>query len=82
MPERAAGLYQENALAWDGERGRNLIERAWLERFAALLPPGGRVLDLGCGSGDPIARWLIGHGFALTGVDMSSALIAICRRSG
>lgn len=79
MPERVIGLYQENALAWDRQRGRELIERGWLERFAALLPRDGKVLDFGCGSGEPIARWLIERGFRVTGVDSSETMISLCR---
>jgi SAM-dependent methyltransferase len=77
--ERIAGLYEENAAAWDRQRGRDLFEQPWLERFAALLPPGGSVLDIGCGMGEPIAAWFIARGFALTGVDASASLIALCR---
>ena len=50
MHERIVGLYEENAAAWDRQRGREpLHERAWLERFAALVPEGGDLLDIGCG---------------------------------
>lgn len=80
MHERIVGLYEENAAAWDGLRGPDArIEGEWLERFAARLPALGRVLDIGCGSGRPIARWLIGRGFDLTGVDSSTSLVAMCR---
>jgi len=57
--ERIVGLYEDNAAAWDVQRGRDLFEQPWLERFRALLPDGGGVLDLGCGSGQPIARGFI-----------------------
>ena len=77
--ERIVGLYQDNAAAWDAQRGRVLFERGWFEPFAALLPPGAEVLDLGCGSGEPIAHWLIDQGFQLTGVDSSSAMIDLCQ---
>ena len=79
MPDRIIGLYQENALAWDRQRGRDLHELSWLERFADLLPAGGNIIDIGCGSGEPISRHLIERGFALTGVDSSDALIGLCR---
>lgn len=79
MHERITGLYEENAEAWDSLRGPEpRLERSWLERFAARLPAGGTVLDIGCGSGRPVAGWLIGRGFALTGVDSSPSLIALC----
>ena len=79
MPDRIINLYENHAAAWDRQRGRELIERSWLERFAGLVRPGGTVLDLGCGAGEPIARWLIERGFAVTGVDSSATLIGMCR---
>ena len=77
--DRIVGLYEDNAAAWDEMRQGPLIESPWLERFAGLLPRGGRVLDLGCGSGRPIAAEMIRRGFRLTGVDSSESLIALCR---
>ena len=77
--ERIIGLYEDNAAAWDGQRGRDLHEQAWLDRMLALVPTGGSILDLGCGMGEPIAQYLIGRGHPVTGVDSSPALIAIAR---
>ncbi len=73
------GLYERHAAAFDAQRGKNLFERGWLDRFTALVPPGGAVLDLGCGSGEPIARHLVESGFRVTGVDSAPAMIAMCR---
>ena len=50
-----------------------------LERFAALLPPGGRVLDVGCGAGLPAPRFLIERGFRVTGLDISPRMIELAR---
>lgn len=80
MSERIVGLYEEKAAAWDRQRGGELIEAGWLDRFAALLPERGAVLDLGCGMGEPLARWLIERGFAVTGVDSSPSLLALARQ--
>lgn len=72
-------LYQRQASHWIESRARSrLFEKSWLDRFRALLPPGGGVLDLGCGSGEPIAAYLVGLGHAVTGVDSSPALIDAC----
>jgi SAM-dependent methyltransferase len=76
--DRIIGLYQRHAGAWARDRGKGLIERAWLDRFCALLPASASVLDIGCGSGNPIARYLIGQGCNVTGVDSSPELIALC----
>ena len=72
------GLYERHAAAYDSDRGRSLQERAWLDRFMALLP-GPHVLDIGCGMGEPIARYLIESGLRVTGIDSSPSLIAMCR---
>lgn len=80
MRERIVDLYEAHADAWDRTRGRDVrLEAAWLDRFAALLPADASILDIGCGSGEPIARHLIERGFALTGIDGSPSLIALCR---
>lgn len=77
--ERIIGLYEDNAAAWDAIRGGELHERGWIDGFTALLAPGASILDLGCGSGDPIARHLIERGYSVTGLDSSPSLIARCR---
>ena len=46
-----------------------------LAPFAALLPPGGRVLDLGCGPGH-CAGWLAERGFGAHAWDGSEAMVA------
>jgi SAM-dependent methyltransferase len=73
-------LYERHAEAWDRARTADLtLEREWMERFTALLPAGGSVLDLGCGSGQPIGRYFLECGFDVVGVDSSPTLISKCR---
>ncbi len=77
--DRIIGLYDRHAATWDRLRGRGLQERVWLDRFTAGLPSEARVLDLGCGAGEPMARHLVEKRFRLTGVDSSPAMIEFCR---
>jgi SAM-dependent methyltransferase len=72
-------LYERHAAAFDEDRGKRLVERAWMERFRAAMPKSATVLDLGCGSGEPVARFLIEAGHRVTGVDSSPTLIDLCR---
>jgi SAM-dependent methyltransferase len=72
-------LYEEFAARFDGERGRNVGEEAYLRIVADRLPPDAEVLDLGCGAGEPIARFFVEKGYAVTGVDAAPAMIALCR---
>ncbi len=51
-----------------------------VRRIAAVLAPA-RILDIACGTGEQ-ARMLAGDGFAVTGVDLSPAMLAQARRKG
>jgi ubiquinone/menaquinone biosynthesis C-methylase UbiE len=48
-------LYERHARAYDRDRSRFLQERAWLDRLLGYVPPGGMVLEVGCGMGERIA---------------------------
>ena len=78
--ETVIDLYQNNAAAWVELRAQTLFEKPWLDRFLARSPRNGAtILDLGCGSGQPIAAYLIAAGKTLTGVDGAGALVARAR---
>lgn len=73
-------LYARHAHRFDVARTRCLMERPYLEKASALAPPPGRVLDLGCGSGEPIARYFVENGYGVTGVDPVAAMLEMCRQ--
>lgn len=73
-------LYEEIADWFDASRARNLMEMEYLSLAATLAPKGGTVLDLGCGGGEPIARYFIDRGFRITGFDTSPTMIGFCQR--
>lgn len=81
LPEedQIVSLYERHAKAYDKARGRSLFEKSWLDRFLALAPTDSSVLDIGCGMGEPIARYIIDNGYLVTGVDSSSSLIDLCK---
>jgi 2-polyprenyl-3-methyl-5-hydroxy-6-metoxy-1,4-benzoquinol methylase len=54
---------------------------AALEDLASLLPPEAAVLDLGCGAGVPVTRWLTDRGFVVTGVDLSTRQLELAQRN-
>ncbi len=43
------------------------------------LPQGTTILDIGCGGGEPVARYLIDRGFNIVGIDINPDLIALAR---
>jgi SAM-dependent methyltransferase len=76
-------FYERFASEWDRDRskpGHGLMERRYLDELTSKLSPGARILDLGCGTGEPMARDLNASSFDVTGVDAAPAMIAICRK--
>jgi len=77
--ERIIDLYERRAQDYDRDRSRNLPEKRWLDTFLQHVRPTGTVLDLGCGMGEPIGRYLLDQGYQILGVDSSPTLIELCR---
>lgn len=74
-----AAAYDRIADWFDSNRTRALIEQPYLEELTRRLPPSASILDLGCGTGEPIMRYLLERQFDVTGVDASAAMIAIAK---
>jgi SAM-dependent methyltransferase len=72
--------YDLIAQEWTGLRTRLFPKEVeYLEVILEGMPPGGTVLDLGCGTGHPIATHLAAHGFKVVGVDASAEMLALAR---
>ncbi len=80
LADAVIALYRSHASSWDAARRAGAWnDRGWHEAFAAELPPGAHVLDLGCGGGAPVAEFLAGQGLRVTGVDTATQLVALAR---
>ena len=67
MDEQTLQFYRNNAQAY---AGREIAKHTRLTRFLALLPPGGSILELGCGAGADSAE-MIARGFNVRPTDGS-----------
>lgn len=76
---RTPKVYDTHANSWDTNRPRALTERKWLDKFIAVIRPRSEILDVGCGGGDPVARYFIEQGFSVTGIDIANAMIDIAQ---
>jgi cyclopropane fatty-acyl-phospholipid synthase-like methyltransferase len=52
-----------------------------LERLVDTLEPGAKILDLGCGDGQPLTRLLLDRGFSVYAVDSSARMVARFREN-
>ena len=56
------------------------MQRSYLDEMLEHLGERPRILDLGCGSGEPIARYLVERECELTGVDAAPSMVVLCRQ--
>lgn len=68
-------------MAADFARLRSGIGTQAVVDWAQCLPPGASILDIGCGTGLPVARALWDGGFAVHGIDPAHTLLAAFRRN-
>lgn len=67
--------YEEHAHEFMQWREQSQIGVSTILQWSSLLRPQSSVLDLGCGSGKPIATILAQRGYAMYGIDTSSSLV-------
>ena len=72
-----AGLDTFDRLEINYERacGENPLKKACVEKAIPLIPPGRKVLDVGCGTCKPVSEMLSNAGLDVVGVDISPKMI-------
>jgi cyclopropane fatty-acyl-phospholipid synthase-like methyltransferase len=70
--------YDAIADVWNAEP-RGFKARPYVDRVLDRLARGATVLDLGCGSGHPIAKYVVSRGFRVIGVDASERMLEHAR---
>jgi ubiquinone/menaquinone biosynthesis C-methylase UbiE len=73
-------IYNGFAKTYDRNRGRFDMTQVFDDFYAGLAPGCGRLLDLGCGAGEPFARYFIERGWNVTGVDFSEGMLELAAR--
>lgn len=73
--------YDAIAEHWDQHRVRlSPSEARILPLVTSGVAPGALLLDLGCGTGQPVATHFAANGFLIAGIDQSAAMLALARR--
>lgn len=55
------------------------LEKEYLKFIQNSIPANGKILDVGCGNGIPIAKFFIENGYSVTGIDSSTNMIDRCK---
>jgi 2-polyprenyl-3-methyl-5-hydroxy-6-metoxy-1,4-benzoquinol methylase len=79
MTEQVFSPYNQIAEEWNAARKR-AFEPKYIDLLLEHLADKAEVLDVGCGAGMPIARYLIDRGFSVIGIDASEAMLEIAKQ--
>ncbi len=79
MTENQGQRYDRIAQGFADMRDQFSTEQKYIDQLISYLQPGASILDVGCGSGYPIAAYLLEKGFDVTGVDGSKELLKIAQ---
>jgi trans-aconitate methyltransferase len=79
MTEQVFSPYNQIAEEWNAARKR-AFEPKYIDLLLEYLADKAEILDVGCGAGMPIARYLIDRGFSVVGIDASEAMLEIAKQ--
>ncbi len=81
VDKRTIAVYRDRAAEYVSRFGDEDAPSASLQRFAGALPPGGRILDLGCGPGTSAVHFAA-QGFEVEAIDATQEMVDIARQRG
>jgi trans-aconitate methyltransferase len=74
--------YNKIAHQWSAARNKFFgREREYIDALLLNVPAGSTILDLGCGTGYPMADYIASQGHHILGVDQSEEMLAISRQN-
>jgi 2-polyprenyl-3-methyl-5-hydroxy-6-metoxy-1,4-benzoquinol methylase len=66
--------YNKIAEKWAEIRSKHHLNTL-VKDFSLKIKPNGKILDIGCGTGYPIAKYFSDNGFSVVGIDISENML-------
>ena len=73
-------IYDGFAKTYEENRGLFDISEILDSFYSQLAPEKGSLLDLGCGAGEPVARFFVDRSWTVTGVDFSERMLELASK--
>ena len=80
MNNQLRKIYDTFAKTYEENRGHFELSDVLDEFYSTLDPENGKLLDLGCGAGKPVARYFTDHNWSVIGVDFSEQMIRLASK--
>ncbi len=72
--------YSKIALKYHKQRGK-YPNKKLISMFIRYIQENSKILDLGCGAGVPIVKFLANNGYKVTGVDFADGMLNLARKN-
>ncbi|KAF3931137.1 hypothetical protein ABW20_dc0109171 [Dactylellina cionopaga] len=79
--EQDAEWYSSLGEKYEATFGHDPGLQSFLQKVLKHLPPRAQVLDVGCGTGKPVASTLTEAGHSVTGLDISEVMVGLSRKA-
>ncbi|KAI9685157.1 MAG: hypothetical protein M1822_004744 [Bathelium mastoideum] len=72
-----------NSISADYEKafGHDIGLLNFINKALSYFPPSSKVLDVGCGTGTPVAKMVAAQGHKVTGIDISPSMVELSRKA-
>lgn len=80
MNNQLRNIYDAFAKTYENNRGQFDMSDVLDEFYSKLKPENRQLLDLGCGAGEPVARYFTDHNWSVVGVDFSEQMIQLASK--
>ena len=84
MPKQKSEIVRKgyNKIAQKYNKQRKLYQsKPLLLKFLKYVPKNPKVLDLGCGAGIPVSKFLVDNGCKVVGIDFSDGMLKLARKN-
>lgn len=73
-------MWDELNIEYENAYQDNPFKKAFVAKAITLLRPGARVLDVGCGTGIPVAKMLAEAGVDVEGTEVAPNMVSLAQR--
>ena len=81
IADPVADFYDNLGASYESIYGHNEGLAKFIDRALKLLKPASNVLDVGCGTGTPVASTFARHEHQVTGIDIAPSMVALSQKA-
>ena len=81
LPSLTADFYDTLGANYESAFGHDEGLAKFIQKALSFFKPSSKVLDVGCGTGTPVASTIAQHGHQVTGIDIAPSMVELSRKA-